>query len=166
MVENKMGKNIYEETISAKWMTVSFAVITIIFFSVFLYQLLTGPIGADPAPDVLWLVLALLFFSLTLNFRKLKINISSEGISAGYGIFKSTISWEKLEEVYLDETSTARYGGWGIRVSRVEGNWRLVYNVIGGPRVVISSKDGFFKDLAFSTKNPEEVIEIIEDNRN
>ncbi len=160
-----MGGNIYEETIFAKWMTVIFTVITIIPFSVFAYQLLTGPIGADPAPDILLLGLSLLFFGLTLNFRKLKINISSEGISTGYGIFKSTISWDEVEEVNLDKTSTARYGGWGIRISRVEGNWRLVYNVIGGPRVVVSSKNGFFKDLAFSTKNPEEVMEIIKDNR-
>jgi hypothetical protein len=35
-----------------------------------------------------------------------------------------------------------------------------VYNVVGGPRIVLSLKRGRFKEFVFSTKNPEEVIKI------
>ncbi len=160
-----MGEDSHEEAILAKWMTVIFAVITIILFSIFIYQHLTRLIGADPAPDIIYLGSFLLFFAMTLNFRKLKIKISSEGISAGNGIFKNTVSWEEVEEVYLVETSPAWYNGWGIRVGGVEGNWRLVYNVIGGPRVVISSKNDIFRELVFSAKDPEEEMETIKEKQ-
>lgn len=162
---SKMEENIYEETVPAKWMTITFAGITILLFSILLYQVINGPIRAEPAPNIAYLGLTLLFLGVTLNFRKLKIRIDSEDITAGYGIFKNTISWNKVEKTYLDEASTARYGGWGLRIGRVKGNWRIVYNVVSGPRVVVSSKKGTFRELVFSTKKPEEIMKIIEEKR-
>jgi hypothetical protein len=82
-------------------------------------------------------------------------------VVVGYGIFKRTTFWENIERCYLDEVSSIRYGGWGIRIGRVKGRWRLVYNVIRGPRVVLSLKKGWFREFVFSTKNPEEVMKIV-----
>jgi len=36
----------------------------------------------------------------------------------------------------------------------------LVYNIIEGPRVVLSLKSGRFREV-FSTKRPEEVIKVV-----
>jgi len=46
----------------------------------------------------------------------------------------------------------------------VKGKFRIIYNT-GQPRVVISIKNSR-KEIAFSTNNPEKVIEIIESNIN
>ena len=46
-------------------------------------------------------------------------------------------------------------------MSRIKGEWVLVYNVIGGPRCVLKLKEGKFKKFVFSTKNPEEVVNVV-----
>jgi len=86
--------------------------------------------------------------------------MTSGYISVGYGIIKHSILWENIEDCYLDNASTIRYGGWGIRIAKVKGKWRLVYNVIGGQCIVLSLKKGRFKEFVFSTGNPEQVIKL------
>ncbi|ATZ60964.2 MAG: hypothetical protein BME93_02205 [Methanosarcinales archaeon Met12] len=133
-------ENIYKEKILSKWITVMLSVITIGLFFILVYQILIGPIGTRPAPNWFFLAMFLLFLGLTVNFSNLNIKMTPRYISVGYGIFKHNIPWENIEDCYLDEASAIRYGGWGIRIGRVKGKWRLVYNVIGGPRVVLIFK--------------------------
>ena len=153
-------KNFYEEKIFSKRITVILAVLTTSLLFVLLYQILVGPIGTRPAPNWFFLFMFLLFLGVMINFSRLTIRMTPGSISVGYGIIKHSILWENVEDSYLDEASTIRYGGWGIRIAKVKGKWRLVYNVIGGPRIVLSLKRGRFKEFVFSTKNPEEVIKI------
>lgn len=95
-------------------------------------------------------------------FRKFIIKMTSDSIIVKYGFSKCTIPWENIEGCYLDKTSAFWYGGWGLRMGRVNGKWRDIYNIIGFPRVVLSlKKDKFFKELVFSTKNPDQVMEVI-----
>ena len=153
-------ENIYDEKIFSKWMTAILAVLTTSLLFVLLYQIIVGPIGTRPAPNWFFLFMFLLFLGVMINFSRLTIRMTHRSISVGYGIIKHSIIWENVEDCYLDEASTIRYGGWGIRIARVKGKWRLVYNVIGGPRIVLSLNKGRFKEFVFSTKNPEEVIKI------
>ena len=154
-------ENIYEEKIFSKGITILLAVVTIGLLFVLLYQIIVGPIGTRPAPNWFFLTMFLLFLGVTVNFSNLSIKMTPRYISVGYGIFKHNIPWENIEDCYLDEASTIRYGGWGIRIGRVKGKWRLVYNVIGGPRVVLSLNKGKFREFVFSTNNPQKVIEIV-----
>ena len=151
----------YEEKLFSKWSTLLLSVITVILFFLYIYQISEGPIGTDPAPDWFWLVMAVFLLAVTINFGILTIKIGPEGILIGYGIFKKRISWNRVEDSYLDEASAIRYGGWGIRLGRVDGKWRTVYNVIGGPRVVISLNKGWIREYVFSTKDPNEVMRTI-----
>jgi hypothetical protein len=153
-------KNFYEEKIFSKGITVVLAVLTTSLLFVLLYQTIVGPIGTQPAPNWFFLFMFLLFLGVMINFSRLTIRMTPRSISVGYGIIKHSILWENVEDCYLDEVSTIRYGGWGIRIAKVKGKWRLVYNVIGGPRIVLSLNKGKFKEFVFSTKNPEEVIKI------
>jgi hypothetical protein len=134
---------------------------TSVFLFIVVYQILVGPLGDNPAPNRLFAFMALLFLGITINFSRLSIKMTSRSAIVGYGICKRTIPWEDIERCYVDEASSIRYGGWGIRIGRVEGKWRLVYNVIGAPRVVLSLKSGWFREFVFSTKNPEAVMTII-----
>ena len=155
--------NIYEEKIFSRWTTGILAAVTASLLFVLIYQILVEPIGTRPAPNWFFLLMFLLFVGVMINFSRLSIRITTRSVNVGYGIFKHNIPWENAEDCYLDKASTIRYGGWGIRISRVKGKWRLVYNVMGGPRVVLSLKKDRFKEFVFSTKNPEEVMEVIKE---
>lgn len=66
-----------------------------------------------------------------------------------------TVIWTRLQQLDI--------GDWDIRVGRVEGKWRLVYNIIGRLRVVLLLKKGGFKEFLVSTKNPEEVMKVVKE---
>jgi hypothetical protein len=154
-------KNLYEETIFVWVFAAILSTFTAIFTFIVVYQILVGPLGDNPAPNRLFTLIALLFLGITINFSRLSIKITSRSVIVGYGICKRTILWENIERCYKDAASSIRYGGWGIRIGRVEGKWRLVYNVLGAPRVVLSLNSGWFKEFVFSTQNPDEVMTIV-----
>lgn len=155
--------NIYEEKIFSKWTTGIVGFFTVGFLFVLIYQIFVGPIGANPAPNWFFLLMLLLFLGVTINFSRLIIRMTPQSIAVSYGIFKHTIIWGNIEDCYLDGASAIRYGGWGIRIGKVEGKWRFVYNVMGGPRVVLSFKKGRFSEFVFSTKSPDEVMKKIKE---
>lgn len=152
---------VYEEKIFSKWITGILTIVTIVFLIVLVHQILVGQIGVHPTLNWFFLLIFLLFLGLTINFSMLGIKITTQSIFVSYGIFKHAVLLENAEDCYLDEASSMRYGGWGIRLGRVNGKWRLVYNVIGGPRIVLSLKKGRFREFVFSTKNPEELMRVV-----
>jgi hypothetical protein len=101
------------------------------------------------------------FTYLVTNFSRLSIKITTQSITVGYGVLRRTIPWDDVKGCYQDEVSAiGSYGGWGIRMGKVKGKWRLVYNVMGCPTVVLELDKGRFKEFVFSTKNPEMVLEL------
>ena len=142
-----------------------FIALTIVFLVVFIYQVLVGPVGTKPGPDWLYIIMFLLFAGFTAlmrSFNKLAIKVSTQSITVGFGIFKRVISWDDIHGCYLDDASAfGSYGGWGIRMAKVKGKWRLVYNVIGCPTVVLELDKGRFREFVFSTKNPDGVMETV-----
>ena len=158
---------IYEEIIPFPLMKLVlglFIALTILFLGLFVYQVLVGPVGANPAPDWLYIIMFVLFAGFTAlirNFNKLAIVITAQSITVGYGVLKRTIPWSNVSSCYLDDASAfGSYGGWGIRTAKVKGKWRLAYNVIGSTTVVLELKKGRFREFVFSTKNPDGVVEI------
>lgn len=160
--ENQFGYEEYTEKVFSKWMFLILGSITVIFSFIGAYEIMIGWQWTEPLPVWFWPVMALFFLVITINYFRLTIKIDHERLTVGYGVSKSKISWDNIEDCYLDETSSLWYGGWGSRLGRVDGKWRAVYNVIGGPRVVVSLKEGWIREVAFSTKDPEEVMEKIE----
>jgi hypothetical protein len=154
---------IYEEKIFSKWITAILASVTLFMVVILIYQIPMGPIGTNPAPVLFLLGMFLLFLGLTITFSRLIIRITPGYISVGFGFLKQKILLENIENCYLDETSAAKYGGSGIRIGRVEGKWRLVYSIVGGPRVVLSLKKERFKEIVFSTGQPERIIRTLKE---
>jgi hypothetical protein len=149
MLEN----HFYDEKIYCKLTTGLLIFRCILMLFLFLFMTLIEP----PAPPILacFLLVFLLFLRTTINFRRLTIRATSQSLNVGYGILKSTILWENIEDCYLDTASAISYGGWGIRIAKVEGRWKLVYNVLRIPRGVLSLDKGRFGELVISTKNPK-----------
>ena len=96
----------------------------------------------------------------------LVIKITTQSIIIGYGIFKHKIDWDNVLEIYRDKSSTVNYGGWGVHFGKVEGNWRLVYNIPETPRLVLRLKKGIFREFVFSTKKPDDVIRLVDEQIN
>ena len=157
---------IYKETVPFALMRLVLGVFiacTLLFLGLFVYQVLVGPVGTKPAPDWVYLLMFLWFAGFTAlirNFSKLAIKITAQSINVGFGVFKRVIPWDNIMDSYLDKASAiGSYGGWGIRIAKVKGRWRLVYNVIGCPAVVLELERGRFREFVFSTKNPDGVIQ-------
>ena len=152
---------IYEERLLAKGFILIFTPIAAIMLIILMYAILGEPVDDIPALPLLFLFMFLLFLGLAINFRRLNIIITPSTITVGFGIIKKKIPLENVSDCNPDEVSAIRYGGFGIRMARVNGKKRLVYNTIGTPRCVLSLKQGKFRDFVFSTKNPEEVINVV-----
>lgn len=152
---------IYEEKIFAKLIGGLFGALSVIMLIMLIYRITMGPLGEDPAPTTFFLIMFIIFLLLTLNFSRLIIRISFQYITVGFGIVKKRIPWENIEDCEIDKTSVLKYGGAGIRAARIKGEWVLVYNVVGGSRCVLKLKEGRFGKFVFSTKNPEEVVNVI-----
>ena len=159
---------IYEETIPFPLIKIVLGVFiacTLLFLVLLVYQVFVGQVGSNPAPSWFYLIMFLWFagFSaLVRNFNKLAIKITTQSITVGFGVFKRVIPWDNINSCYLDDASAIRsYGGWGIRMAKVKGKWRLVYNVIGCPTVVLELEKGRFREFVFSTKNPDGVIDVM-----
>lgn len=152
---------IYEEKIFAKGMTTILGFPSVVFLFLLCYQIFIEPIGDKPAPDLFFLFMLLIFFGFTIIFLQLIITITPEYINVGYRIKNKKIPFVNIIDCRVDERSNMRYGGLGIKISRIEGKWVLAYNLLKCPRVVLSLKEGKYKEFVFSTKNPEEVMMII-----
>ena len=159
---------IYHETIPFPLMRVLVITETLFaaaFLSLFIYQVTAGPIGDSPAPDWFYLLMMAIFvgvIALLTNFTRLTVSITPDAITLAYGRIKYSIPWQRIEGCRQDKNPGITYGGWGIRMAKVGGKWVLVYNVIKVPAIVLELKEGRFSQFVFSTKRPEEVMNIIQ----
>jgi hypothetical protein len=154
---------IYHERIVSKLnLAILGLVVLWLGFSV-LYPILDGSVASDPAATWVLVFFGTIFAILMANFVRLNILITSESLTVNYGMIAHHIPLENIERCYLDQTSAIKYGGFGIRIARIDGKWRLVYNLAASPRVVLLLKSGSFREFVFSTENPDEVLRIIND---
>jgi hypothetical protein len=93
--------------------------------------------------------------------------MTSETLTIGFGIKKHKTPLTHIIDCHIDDVSAVKYGGFGIRIAVIKGKRRLVYNTIGTPRVVLTMREGIRTIhgkavmFVFSTKNPEEVINVL-----
>jgi hypothetical protein len=168
VMSNVDSKIIYEEKVRfplIRGVVALFAVLTIIFLVMYLYQRITGQLGANPVP--LWFAVTILsalalFTSFLANLVTLSIKMTEESAVVGFGIFRARVRWEDVRGCDLDRLSSfLSSGSWGVSMGFVGGRWRRMYNVMGYQRVVMEMKKGR-KVVVFSTNNPAMVIDIIE----
>jgi hypothetical protein len=141
-----------------------FTVLTIFFLAMFISELVSGPVGDKAAPEWFYLIMCLFFVFMTfiiMNFSRLVIKATSKSLIVSYGMFRRVIPWEDVADCYEDESPAIAYGGYGIRIGRVNGKSRLVYNVLGGGRVVLGLRKGRFNEFVFSTNDPDAVMDVI-----
>lgn len=153
----------YEERVTSKATEVLFLALAGLFLLLFMWRLNAG--GLD--------ILAVLFFCLfgyflfcTANYRKLIIRLTSESLRLTFGIFTWTVPLDNIGEFRLDDLPVLmKLGGAGIHFMRIRRRYRVSFNFLEHPRVVIALKRraGLVRDISFSTRHPDDVLQRIQD---
>ncbi len=155
----------YNETIYWKEIIVILGVFSAFFFGMAIRAYIDKP-DVWKYFQILFLSMGIIFVFLAVNFRKLDIHIDDENLTVGFAYPKKLIPWSNIEVAMTDKEAKPLALGFGIRVTRFEGEWVLGYNVIFARRAVVKLKEGKAKYFVFSTKQPEKVAEIINANLN
>ena len=168
MTDAMRGDEIYHEEVPftiIKYLAFVEAALAAVFLVLFFTQTSGGAIGESPAPDWVFLMLFALFAgiaALLFSIRKMNIGITPQAVHIYFGIFSRTIPFESIESIHADSGPGIKYGGWGVRVFRDKKGWVLAYNAFGRSRVVLGLRRGRYGRFVFSTRNPDEIISIVE----
>ncbi len=163
---NLRPDEIYHEEVPFTGMVVLvifLAILSLGSLGLFLYTVIVGPIGSKPAPAWIFLFEFALMGSVTifmLNFRRLIISMTYDGIRVGYGSIGKTISWSDIAS-YQRATGTSLSGG--LHFGPTRRGMGAAYTVLGKPAVTLTLRSGTIREITFSTDNPEEVMSVIRD---
>jgi hypothetical protein len=150
----------YHERISSNRTEAIFLVLTLLFLVLSIWRVNTS--GRDILTAVFFgLFIFFLFYSL--NYRTLVVRLTQKTIELRFGLFTWTIAMENIENCYQDNASLWRIGGAGIHFSWFQEKYRAMFNFLEYPRVVIAlkTKRGPVKEIAFSTPQPDKVLQFI-----
>ena len=155
-----IGGIVYEERIVSKVIAIIFLLITVLMLMLFLY-LLSLP-GEETGWAILfYLILIVILIFIGVNFSVFTIRVTPDNLLLYFGIFKKRIDWRVIEKCEIVNIPWTKFGGIGIRISRIEGNMTLAYIVEKAPKVALYLKGQKYKMLVFSTNRPEELLNII-----
>ena len=153
-----MEEFVYSETLSSTRTESLFLALTLVFLG------LLGWRWTNIGWAITFLVFSLFFIFYVFNYKSLKVNLATDFLKLAFGIFIWIIDFANIENCYLDEPSIGSLGGAGIHFTWIKGNYRAFFNFLEHPRVVVvlKKKKGPVQEIAFSTRNPEQLIEIIQ----
>jgi hypothetical protein len=120
-------------------------------------------LGAEVERVFPWVFLPIagLVFLLILNFLFISIRLDEEGVVARLGVFKTAARWDQVTGAEPDTLPGSAYGGWGVKGGHIGGEYVQVYSTVAHRRVVVKLTGHRFDKLIFSTKNPEEVLRLV-----
>jgi len=154
-------KNLYTEKIKSNWTEALFIGLALLFFGLLAWRI---GIGKQDWLASILLFLAIVFVFYALNYRTLVIEIDEKAFRLKFGVFHWTVPLGSVAECKLDNVPPLqRYGGAGIHFIKVSGRYRASFNFLEYPRVVLELKQkrGLVRDVSFSTRQPDEVIQIV-----
>ena len=156
-----MDKAIYDEELTSTKTEALFIVLTIVFLILFVWRWLS--VGWN-GWTITFLCLSAFFLFYVFNYRTLKLRLTPEILQLTFGVFTWRIAIANIERCYLDTPSIGSIGGAGIHFTWIKGKYRAFFNFLDHPRVVIvfKKKKGPVQEVAFSTEQPEIVLETIQ----
>ena len=154
---------LFTEKISSNRTLVLFLALMLLFLLLFIWRMTT--VGLDI------LALASLFFSIiflfyVVNYRMLEVYLTHQHLRLKFGIFTWTEQLSNIAGCALDEIPwLKRMGGAGIHFMFVRKRYRVSFNFLEYPRVVLAlkRKRGLVQDVSFSTRRPEEILKLLGD---
>ena len=139
-----------------------FSGLTILFFVLLVWRV--SMVSLD-AVSVVFFCISIFFLFNSLNYKTLVIRITSEALKLKFGIFAWTIPLDNVEACRLDDPPLLmRYGGAGIHFMFVRKRYRVSFNFLEYPRVVIALRRrvAIVRDVSFSTRRPNDVIRLLQ----
>jgi hypothetical protein len=161
MEKSMSSSNTYVETLSSNRTEALFLALTLLFLLLFAWRTLAR--GVDSLAVVLFLVFTFFLF-YALNYRTLLIRLTQDQLVLKFGLFTWKIPLDNIEAYTLDDLTLGRIGGAGIHFSPIRGRYRAMFNFLEYPRVVLALKEkrGLVRDIAFSTRRPQEMMRLIQ----
>ena len=159
-----MAEIIYSEEIRSNKTDLLFVVLALITYALSAWKL--SVVGFKFVPGF-FLFLGLLFTFYIFNFRVLKISITEQELHLKFGIIPWKTELLNIQEITLDDAPMIiKYGGAGVHFAFVKGEYRAFYNFLEYPRVLIrfKHKQGLVKALVFTSRQPDQILKIIEEN--
>lgn len=153
---------LYDEEISSYRTSALFFALALIFFLLMFWR--TNIAGFDFWSG-LFIFLTLVFLFYTINYWILHIQINLRFIKLRFGVFTWRVLLDNIARCSLDEIpGLMKYGGAGIHFMVVGSRYRASFNFLEYPRVVIQlkRKKGLVQDISFSTRNPQQVLHLIQ----
>ena len=142
----------YYEEVSAHLV---FNIILFFVIGIMIYLSTMIPTGF---PRGVMLFVCLLLTLVYSNFRTLRVSISSDRVTVGFGFITQSVRLENIDYIETRQPAWYWYGGLGIRFG---WDWStgFIQNFKRGVRV--TPKRG--RRLYFSTNNPDAIVNIVND---
>ena len=163
--ENKLQNN--NEKVYTEWVPLGKFVKVLILFVCLLILSLSIIISAFIHRELVFMgiilgVVSLFIILMYLNYRGLKITLTSNKLEVAYGIFNhKEILLKKITRCDITKAYFSTYGGVGIRLGS-DGSW--AYNTDFGEAVKLTFQNG--RPFVFSTKNPQKICNLIHELSN
>jgi hypothetical protein len=138
--------------------TISIVIVSMLILFAVLFVSLQPLTGEDFIGFGVFIGTSFFVLLIFMNFRGIKIQISSQNLFVKYGLFNSKCI--RLDEIVSCKPVNApigRYGGVGVRYG-VDGSY--AYTTSFGNAVEINLKKE--RPFVFSSNNPERICELIE----
>jgi hypothetical protein len=156
-----MADQIYQEKVQSLKTSLLFTLLALVFSALFAWRVTAVGLRGFP---ILCLVLALFFFSYVLNYQTLKITITEDIVLLRFGLIRWKTSLKNIQTCKMDDSpNLIKYGGAGVHFAFVKGEYRAFFNFLEHPRILITfhHKQGLVQGLVFTTRQPEQVMDII-----
>ena len=155
------NKLAYIERVSSKWTEALFVGLTAVFLLLAIWRLrVDGPHFVS----VIFIALFIFFLFYSINYRTLLIRIDSQSLVLKFGVFSLKVPLKNIETCDLDSLPTfMKYGGAGIHFMMIRRRYRVSFNFLEHPRVVVvlRRKMGPIREVSFSTRRPDEVARLL-----
>jgi len=135
--------------------------LTFIFLFIFLYQALIGPLGTKPAPQWFILTLVIIFLALSYLFSSYKLVITENSLFAGYPAYHLKIPWKNIVSAEEEKGSMWRYGGYGVRIGKIDGEKVLVLSIPRTKYIRLKLRNSKWGYVIASMKDIESVLNHI-----
>ena len=153
---------LFLEKLSSRWTEALFLALTAIFLLLFAWRL--NGSGLDALAVVL-LIFGALFLFYAINYRVLVIRLTRQLLTLTFGVFTWKVPLENIAACRLDHQLPLllKYGGAGIHFMMVDQRYRASFNFLEHPRLVVAFREkvGPVCDISFSTRHPEEILQLI-----
>ncbi|MHB1355510.1 MAG: hypothetical protein ACYCZF_06000 [Anaerolineae bacterium] len=152
---------IYHESILSKNTALLFWALSALFIFLFIWRAVTAGLGALA---FVFLVFSFMFMFYSVNYRTLIIHLTTKSLTLRFGIFTWRVPLAHVESCQLDEIPAfMRYGGAGLHFMSFRSRYRVSFNFLEYPRLVIALKHkmGPVQDVPFTTRQSDVLLQLI-----